>query len=976
MYPELRTPLLVIVTALALGLTAAVLRQPVARWLGFRQVARRRGEAMLVIAGSVLGTAIIIGALVVGDTLGFSVKQEAYRSLGPVDERISAQSTTYAGQLNFAAAALQSNPDVDGVLKAVVDQAAATRMDGTNEYAEPRVLAWEVDFADARRFGGDPHATGISGRTPGLAEAVLNEELAKSVHAKKGDTIDIFLYGQIQRLDVIGVLPQRGLAGMGIGSTVNRNVFLAPGSLANAAAARGAQPRPVVLVSNRGGVESGADLTPQVSKAIRAALGGASARIIVDEPKREVLRAAKTAGDSLGSLFLMIGSFSIIAGALLLVNIFVMLGEERKSQLGMLRAVGMRRRVLIAGFTLEGAVYALVSLVPAVLLGLGVGWAVAAVAARIFESWSTSGDALHIAFDVRTTSIVNGVAMGLIVSLIAVLLTSVRISRFNVIAAIRDLPNEGEKRARRRTLVLSTTFAVLAALMAVPAVASSQAEGTMLLPSLSAILLLPLLKRLMPPRLALSLVAGGVLGWTLLASVVRPRIYDTPSMAIYVILGCLASFSAVVLISENQAILVRPLRRLLQRPNEKGLATRLAVAYPVSKRFRTGTTLVMYTLITLVLVLLTQINGVISDSVDGQVRDSTAGYALRVDFNPNAGLPDLLAAMQVGSTAHDIATVTPLKSARALAADPGKRTTDPIETLAVGIPPNSITTMAFDRRLTGFANDAAVWRALYADPEYVVLDGQFGATGGPPSRYYDPGDEFFITDPTSGRVERKIIAGVLRSGLVFYATDGTMSYPVVMNNAALTELFGSGVRTSSALVRARPGVDPELLASRLQGRFFASSLIASPIESTVRRMFAANTAFFRLMQGFLGLGLLVGIAGLGVVMVRAVRERRRTIGVLRALGVRSRVIQRAFLQESAFVAAQGVVLGSVLGVVTTWLMYLKSATFDTLDGGFRVQWTTIVLLCAATFVVSLLATVAPARRAARIHPAVAVRVAD
>ena len=43
----------------------------------------------------------------------------------------------------------------------------------------------------------------------------------------------------------------------------------------------------------------------------------------------------------MGSLFLFIGSFSIIAGILLLVNVFVMLAEERKSQLGMLHAVGL-----------------------------------------------------------------------------------------------------------------------------------------------------------------------------------------------------------------------------------------------------------------------------------------------------------------------------------------------------------------------------------------------------------------------------------------------------------------------------------------------------------------------------------------------------------------------------------------------------------------------------------------------------------
>jgi putative ABC transport system permease protein len=141
-------------------------------------------------------------------------------------------------------------------------------------------------------------------------------------------------------------------------------------------------------------------------------------------------------------------------------------------------------------------------------------------------------------------------------------------------------------------------------------------------------------------------------------------------------------------------------------------------------------------------------------------------------------------------------------------------------------------------------------------------------------------------------------------------------------------------------------------------------------------MFSANIAFFRLMQGFLALGLVVGIAGLGVIMIRAVRERRRTIGVLRALGVQARTMRRSFLLESGLIAVEGVLLGSILGVLTTWLMYQKSATFETVRTGFPVEWITIAVLLTATLVLSLIATVVPARRASRIVPALAVRIAD
>ncbi|WP_143664817.1 ABC transporter permease, partial [Streptomyces sp. NRRL B-24572] len=173
-----------------------------------------------------------------------------------------------------------------------------------------------------------------------------------------------------------------------------------------------------------------------------------------------------------------------------------------------------------------------------------------------------------------------------------------------------------------------------------------------------------------------------------------------------------------------------------------------------------------------------------------------------------------------------------------------------------------------------------------------------------------------------------------------------------------------------------PGTSPDTLAPQLQGEQLSSSLVATPIASEIRDQFDSSTAFFHLMQGFLALGLGVGITGLGVVMVRAVRERRRTIGILRALGFRARTVRRSFLWESAFVASEGIVLGSLLGVLTTWLMYRNSAAFEGLEGGFPVEWTSILGLAAATFAASLLATVGPARRAAAIRPARAVRVAD
>src|SRR5437588_9580732 len=112
MYPNLLGPLLTLVGVCVAGIALLLLRQPVSRRLAGRQVARRRTEAALVITGSVLGTAIIIGALVVGDTLNHSVRQDAYRTLGPIDERVVAADPGAADAVSARLAHLAGNPDI------------------------------------------------------------------------------------------------------------------------------------------------------------------------------------------------------------------------------------------------------------------------------------------------------------------------------------------------------------------------------------------------------------------------------------------------------------------------------------------------------------------------------------------------------------------------------------------------------------------------------------------------------------------------------------------------------------------------------------------------------------------------------------------------------------------------------------------------------------------------------------------------
>src|SRR5579871_5613331 len=159
------------------------------------------------------------------------------------------------------------NRDVDGVLPLTVTRAAIAAPNGL---AAPTSQLLETDFAAARSFGGNAAATGISGPTPAPGEAAIGSDLATTLHAKVGSTVTAYAYGRSVPLRVVRVLPKLGVAGFWTGDeTTSDNAFVAPGTIASlsngVSASVGQPPQSLVLVSNRGNVESGVHLTAPVS---------------------------------------------------------------------------------------------------------------------------------------------------------------------------------------------------------------------------------------------------------------------------------------------------------------------------------------------------------------------------------------------------------------------------------------------------------------------------------------------------------------------------------------------------------------------------------------------------------------------------------------------------------------------------------------------------------------------------------------
>jgi putative ABC transport system permease protein len=140
--------------------------------------------------------------------------------------------------------------------------------------------------------------------------------------------------------------------------------------------------------------------------------------------------------------------------------------------------------------------------------------------------------------------------------------------------------------------------------------------------------------------------------------------------------------------------------------------------------------------------------------------------------------------------------------------------------------------------------------------------------------------------------------------------------------------------------------------------------------------------FFAVLDLFLGIfgSLALAVASIGIVntLVMAILERRREIGIMKAIGASDGDVKKLFFAEAG---AMGV-LGGVVGVVLGWLIghvinlgtniYLKRQSLPP-ESFWSVPWWLVGAAIVFAFVVSLVSGLYPAARAARLDPVQALR---
>ncbi|MGI8497140.1 MAG: ADOP family duplicated permease [Gemmatimonadaceae bacterium] len=187
-----------------------------------------------------------------------------------------------------------------------------------------------------------------------------------------------------------------------------------------------------------------------------------------------------------------------------------------------------------------------------------------------------------------------------------------------------------------------------------------------------------------------------------------------------------------------------------------------------------------------------------------------------------------------------------------------------------------------------------------------------------------------------------------------YVPEAQMPYPAL---TVVIRTDGDPLTILPAARRELSAIDPTLAFDHSQ-----------TLDDVVADSLARQRFSMIVLAAFAATALCLALVGLYGVIALNTRQRRREMGIRMALGARPFDVLRLVLREGMGLAGIGVVFGLLGAVVTTRVM--QSLLFG-ISATDRTVFAAAAVLVA---VVALLATYLPARRATRVHPAIALRM--
>ncbi len=743
----------------------------------------------------------------------------------------------------------------------------------------------------------------------------------------------------------------------------------------------GAHPSDMASFVNIYGVDNTTlnSISQSVTKEMNDQITAEDINLEVVDHKLEWLEAAREAGDGLASLFLIFSVFSILAGVILIINIFVMLGEERKSEMGMARAVGMKRKHLIRMFLFEGVLYAYAASAVGAFLGLLFGRLLIYAFDFIFGEVAD----ISIPFYFEWDSLLTAFCLGLLLTFVTIFFACRRISKLNIIRAIRKIPEPRGIRAMSKDLIYGGLLLFFGVIITLWAASSLQGSGWMAGPPMIFLGAALIAHKWVSIRPAITLAGLGIIAW-ILNPIPLPLVRDSDfsGVEIFVLSGVFLVLGGVLIVMFNSDLLLTALQRTIGRQKSTRAVLKTAISYPMDSKFKTGMTLGMFALIIFTVTVIAMIAGM-QGSLTNEILDmERGGYDVIAYTNPRTPLENMsvenLSIQDVNRDRLELETIS-VSLVKLVDYDRKEGSVSDYSNMPatekaemsniLGVCESFLRNNNYElvERDEEYPTDLDAWLALKDNSSLCIIDsgrleGSGIIYGAEPGGAY-LGGTITITDLQGQNRTRNLkIIGI--------TYQGSFLQGIFIKKQVVREEYGG---VESILLMKVGDEDPDLVAKQLEKEYIDYGLQAIDMKALIETFMNIQINILHLMEGFMGIGLLVGIAGIGIISYRSVIERRQQIGMLRAIGFRKRMITKSFLIETSFITILATIIGIVLGIGIGWQIYVGEEGIKEMGGSFVIPWMNLLAIVVIAYVTTLIFTFYPSLKAAKIPPAEALR---
>lgn len=908
-------------------------KHPHLRRMSFRNIWSQRQRSLYALIGGIMSTALIAAAMQLQFSMDHSTNDYMQQNFGPITAEISAKRQQVSDfteeDLKRLKGDIQEDIYYQSFIPLIMGVVTASKVDdkGYPVIMQPKTMVYAFSDLTETEFPAEKsieaymkQATELS---PLPGEVWLDSRTLEKLETAPGQYIVITVGGRETQLKVTNSVEAKGLLAYPGEEKATASVVMNEETAAQLfELSKGAVNRVLLLrnsdnaqISNYRGFGINDDWKIHFT-----------AMLAYDD-----LQGAT----KLLPIFTISSLTSIFIGMLFIINLFQMMTEERRQEIGILRVIGMNAAQIRGLLMLEGFWYALISGLIGLIVGILLARLLVSKLGIVLTELMMNDRGLAIEFypHIDPLSLAAAFGLGIILIMMCIQLVSGRPLKISIVEALKPV-----SAAQRQTLKKNKYY-----------------------------------KWLIGGAAFITLIGTIVYSMTdhFLKSVSFPEIDLVGIIYVCFFILALAAVTTVLLLP----IILKSLYAILTPLGRWRGMLKISLRYPLYYKRRTVLHLLMFSCV----LFLTCFSAVFSETAGnhfGQVdpRNVTGGferYALTSENITSELLEDKLAHSPSGNMEGLQYTVIQAKELPF-----GYK----LHVYGITEDYGELQTIKLNQRAPGLASDQEVWRKVLSDPEWIIVSDNFLKVTGQHGRLsagdmllteedklrYRPGEE------NGKRFEiRKRIAAIAE------VHENAINYPVAqgiwMSSQAFNEEYAD--QTVSQFLLLKEGGDQRAQVDWKQLEKTLQAMNVYPLVDP-EKISEQGTGFlsvlFRLFEGFNALAIFIGSTGLFLLMLRAFAERRQEFGMLRAIGVTSTQIRYGFTLEGAVIAVIGITIGVVIGTIGGYLMsqaFMQDGHEIFTRVAITLPWSKLMIYYFGAIFLTLLCTSLPARKAEKQSPA-------